>query len=71
MILHKLDWSLLLYEPYKTVYEMLYDLYIIKDWGMEQVADHIGVHKFSIRRKLVEQGIPLKGRGGKRKETTN
>ena len=67
--MHKLDWTLLLFEPYKTVYEMLVDLYNHKDWSMEKIAEHLGVNKFTVKRKLGELGSTLKGRGGKRKES--
>lgn len=68
--MHKLDWSLLVFGDYKNEYEMLLDLYNHKDWSMEKIAEHLGVNKFTVRRKLVELGIPLKGRGGRRKETS-
>jgi hypothetical protein len=70
---HKIDWSLLIYEPYKTDYEMLFDLYDKdhKDWSMEKIAAHLGVNKFTVKRRLLELGITIKGRGGRRKEITS
>jgi predicted ArsR family transcriptional regulator len=65
---HKIDWSLLIYPPYKEDHEMLLDLYDNKDWSMEKIAEHLGVNKFTVKRRLVELEIPLKGRGGRRKE---
>jgi len=64
--LHKIDWSLLVYDPYKTDHEMLLDLYNHQDWSMDRIAEHLGVNKFTVKRRLIELGITIKGRGGRR-----
>ena len=65
--MHKIDWTLLIFEPYKTDYEMLLNLYDRLNWSMERIANHLGVNKFTVKRRLVDLGIPLKGRGGVRR----
>lgn len=68
--MHEIDWSQLVFDPYKNDYEMLHDLYEVQCWSMERIAKRLGVHKFTVRRRLVKLEIPIKGRGGKSIENT-
>lgn len=64
--MHKIDWSLLVFVPYQNDYDMLLTLYNHLNWSLDRIAKKLGVNKFTVRRRLVELGIPIKGRGGKR-----
>ena len=68
--MHEIDWAQLIFDPYENDYDMLHDLYVVQRWSMERIAKRLGVHKFTVRRRLVKLGIKIKGRGGKSLETT-
>ncbi len=59
-----LDWGFLLAPGYASDYEMLYDLYITKDWSLEQIGDFLGVNKATVRLRCERLEIPIKPKGG-------
>jgi hypothetical protein len=44
--------------------EMLYDLYMLNNFSLSQIAKMLGYSYFSVRRRLLIWGINLRHRGG-------
>ncbi len=62
-----LDWKLLVAPGYTSDYEMLHDLYILKNQSIERISVFLGVSKQAVRTRISKLGIKLRARGGKAK----
>lgn len=63
-----IDWSLLVAPGYKNDYEMLMDLYVIKDMSLLDLEEHLGVSHNTIGRRLRFLGISKERKNGKLKK---
>lgn len=50
---------------YKDEVEMLQDLYVTQGFSVEDLAKRLGYSKNNVRRRLLFNDIPLRGRGGR------
>lgn len=59
----RIDWSDLLITGYSDIKNMLTDLYVNQNLGLEAVGNILGIHKDPLRKMLGKLQIPLKPKG--------
>ena len=61
----RIDWDKIVCRLcYNNLYSMLFDLYVIEELGLFKISDLINVSYMTIKVKLIELGIRVRGRGG-------
>jgi len=50
---------------YANEREMLVDLYTAQGWSLEIIATALGFARANVRKRLLEHGVKLRGRGGR------
>lgn len=49
--------------------EMLKDLYVVQLFSLKELAHIVGYSPWSVRRRLIQHHIPLRGRGGDNRQS--